>query len=179
MDFKEYNEEVFFAGEVIACVGAADIEFLKRRARSNKRQRVRLCAHLSTDEAVHEMLIVHARNTYVRPHKHRRKSESFHIIEGELKVVIFDDAGNVARVIAMGDYQSDKVFYYRLGEDCFHTVVPVSDFVVFHETTGGPFRREDTIFADWAPRDDECEKQGPYLDRLAQRLELAGQISKQ
>lgn len=36
------------------------------------------------------MLIVMAKGSYIRPHKHKNKSESFHIIEGLLDVIVFD-----------------------------------------------------------------------------------------
>ena len=171
MKFDEFNEEVFFTTETITCVGSAEIDFLKERARGNRRQRARLCAHRGADEVVHEMLIVHARDCYVRPHKHRQKSESFHVIEGELQVVIFDDAGQVVRVIRMGEFGSGGVFYYRLDEGLFHTVIPVSNWVVFHETTKGPFDRAETIFAEWAPTDEQLEEQQVFLQQLKGQLE--------
>ena len=51
----------------------------------------------------------------------------------------------------MGDYGSDKTFIYRMGKSYFHTVIPLSETIVFHETTKGPFLKEETIFPDWAP----------------------------
>ena len=69
------------------------------KALGNTRERVRLCTHQSVEDAVHEMLIVHIKGTYIRPHKHPNKSESFHIIEGNLDVVVFDDAGDLLEVI--------------------------------------------------------------------------------
>jgi len=65
MKFDEFNEEVFFTTETITCVGSAEIDFLKERARGNRRQRARLCAHRGADDIVHEMLIVHARDCYL------------------------------------------------------------------------------------------------------------------
>jgi len=69
------------------------------------------------------MLIVHAKGAYVPPHKHTAKSESFHIIKGKLNVVIFNNDGSILKVIIMGDFDSDKTFFYRLPQDRFHTVI--------------------------------------------------------
>jgi hypothetical protein len=33
----------------------------------------------------------------------------------------------------------------------FHTVLPLDDVVVFHETTNGPFEKSDALLAEWAP----------------------------
>ena len=154
MDITKINDEVFYTRDSVAKVDKEDVEFLKSTARSNDRKRARICSHLDAEDALHEMLIVLGKGAYFRPHKHLGKSESFHVIEGDLKVVIFNESGEVSEVIEMGDYNSGKKFYYRLSEDCFHTVVPQSDIVVFHETTNGPFNIEDTAFAPWAPEDD-------------------------
>ena len=49
-------------------------------AKRTNRKRIRICAHPSSKNAVHDMLIVHFRDTYVRPHKHLNKDETFHLI---------------------------------------------------------------------------------------------------
>lgn len=166
MKIKEINQEVFFIEEDIIKISSKDIEFLETKAASSRRGQARLCAHRSNESSLHEMIIALAKKTYVRPHKHLGKSESFHIIKGNLKVVIFDEQGNVWKAINMGDYRSGDMLYYRLSKSHFHTVIPLSNFVVFHETTNGPFKREDTIYAEWAPLEDEDEAKASYLNKL-------------
>lgn len=170
MNIKEINQEVFYAQEDIIKLSNKDIEFLKIKAAGNKRGRARLCTHLSVESSLHEMVIALDKKTYVRPHKHLGKSESFHIIEGNLKVVIFDDKGNVKEVINMDDYRSQDAFYYKLSKACFHTVIPLSNFVIFHETTNGPFKGGDTIYAEWAPLEDEGQAREAYLNKLIIQL---------
>ena len=188
MNFQVFNEEVLFTSDSITRVNGKDIELLKQKAAVNPRKRVRLCAHGSPEDSVHEMLIVHSKGAYVRPHKHLiasgspdalNKSESFHIIEGALKVVIFDDSGCVIDVIDMGDYRTGKSFYQRISNAYFHTVIPTSEMVVFHETTKGPFRREDTVFAPWSPEENDVEGQAyvSLLDRQISDYEDAGSLT--
>ena len=153
MDFRELNEEVLVSKTPISAVTRADIEALKARALQNARRRIRLCAHQSVEDKVHEMLIVHTKNTYVRPHRHLGKSESFHIIEGELDVVMFREDGSVETVIEMGEINTNKRFYFRLSDSLYHTVVIRSDIAVFHETTNGPFHKIDTVFAPWSSQE--------------------------
>ena len=171
MRVRKFNEEVLYGDEAVVKVSRADMESLKERAQLNPRKRVRLCAHKDIDDKVHEMLIVHTKDTYVRPHKHLTKSESFHVIEGSVNVVIFDEVGGIAEVIQMGDYSSGRRFYYRLSEACYHTLLISSDFLVFHETANGPFRRSDTIFASWAPDENDTAAQKQFMERLAQAVE--------
>lgn len=151
MHIIKFNDEVLYTDDSIVEVDRADIQRLKQAALANPRRRIRLCGHRDVDSTLHEMLIVHTRGTYVRPHKHLDKSESFHVIEGVADVVVFDDSGNVTEVVAMGDYGSGRKFFYRLSDPSFHTLLIQSEFFVFHEITNGPFVRADTVFAPWAP----------------------------
>ena len=132
---KKINDEVFYAQDTLVKVSRKDISELKQKADAAKRQRSRLCTHNSINDKLHEMLIIHKKNTYVRPHKHLGKTESFHVTEGSSEIVIFDDDGNVKEVVRMGDYSSGKIFYYRMAKPAFHAVLVTSDVIVFHETT--------------------------------------------
>ena len=107
-------------------------------------RRARLCLHHDPRDKVQEMVIAFSRDPYVRLHRHVNKRESFHVIEGEMAVVFFDDSGRVTRHIRMGPLGSGHAFLYRSSSSLWHTVVPLSEFVIIHETTNGPFVREET-----------------------------------
>lgn len=149
------SAEVKYATGAVVTVDGRDVSQLKDDASKNARRRIRLCAHGSVDDRLHEMVIVHARDTYVRPHKHLGKSESFHVIEGDVDVVLFEDDGSIREVIRMGPFGSGRPFFYRIADPVFHTLLIRSAVLVFHETTNGPFRRADTVFAPWAPEDQD------------------------
>ena len=168
MRTKTESAEVLYADERIVTVDAATIAEMKRGAEHNERRRIRLCAHRGVDDRLHEMLIVHAIGTYVRPHKHVGKSESFHVIEGEVDVVIFDEHGAVADVIQMGPFQSGRPFFYRIADPLFHTLLIRTPVLVFHETTAGPFKRAETVYAPWAPADAELDEVDRFLRRLTE-----------
>jgi len=168
---KAHHPEVVFAQNPIVKVDSEDITALKSLAQENSRRRIRLCAHPHTDDLLHEMLIIHEHGTYIRPHRHPGKSESFHIIEGVADIVIFTDAGEVAEVLPMGTYSSGLAFYYRLNPASFHTLLIKSPLLVFHETTNGPFRRSDLIFAPWAPDEADAESATCFMARLCERIQ--------
>ena len=127
--------------------------------------------HKDSEETLHEMLIVLGRDTYVRPHRHGNKSESFHVVEGALTVVIFADDGAVNDVIRLGEYRSGRKFFYRLAEPAFHTILVESASAVIHETTNGPFDREATEYAVWAPAEGDEQAVKEYLDELTTLLD--------
>jgi cupin fold WbuC family metalloprotein len=155
IETRTLNPDVLVASGGVVRLTAADLAEVADRGTRSSRKRARLCTHQTSSDPLHEMLICLARGTYIRPHRHEGKSESFHIIEGELDVILFDDDGAVREVIRMGPYQSGKVFFYRLMEPCFHTVLVNTSHVLFHETTNGPFDPEDTEFASWSPREQD------------------------
>ena len=155
MSIRATSDEVFLATGGIVQVRAEDVALVKQKGTTNARKRARLCAHPGPEDRLHEMLIVLDRGTYIRPHRHGGKAESFHIIEGELDVVIFHDDGSVREVVRMGPYSSGKAFYYRIMEPCYHSVLIHTPYALFHETTNGPFNLTDTEFAPWSPAEGE------------------------
>lgn len=166
MKLKKVNDEIYYSTETVTRIDSQDITFLKEKAVLNLRKRVRICTHPDADDTLHEMFIALVKDVYFPPHKHQNKSESFHIIEGKLKVIIFDDSGNVTDSIDMGDYFSGKKFYYRLSKPFFHTIIPISKIVVFQEITNGPFIKEDCMFAQWAPDETSPKEQKAYFKKI-------------
>lgn len=154
----KYPEEIVFNIDEHVLIDKNKINELVNKAKKNIRRRSRFCAHTEESDSLHEMFIVHEKNTYIRPHKHINKTESFHLIDGEIDVILFNEDGEVLDKVCMGDYKSGKTFFYRIKQNVFHTLIIKSKFVVFHEITNGPFIRENTIWADWSPSEDDNQE---------------------
>ena len=170
---RQENAEVLYPEEDIVVISASDLKELKRLALINPRRRVRLCAHRSPNDRLHEMFIVHTRDCYVRPHKHLVKAESMAILEGEVDVVLFNENGSIRQVIPMGTPDSGKVFYQRLSDSIYHTLIIRTEFLVFHESTEGPFLRENTVFPEWAPLEqDGAAKE--FVDKIDSLINKTG-----
>jgi cupin fold WbuC family metalloprotein len=159
---KQVSDEVLVSQSPILELGRETVALLKRRAARNRRRRIRLCAHQSVEEPVHEMIIVQSKGIYIRPHKHLDKIESFHVIDGSADIVVFTEEGKIDRVIPVGRYGSGRRFYYRMSGPSYHTVIVRSPFLVFHETTRGPFSPSGTVFPAWAPDDGDVVAQRRY-----------------
>ena len=178
MKTKVVSEEVSYVDEAIVKVDREDLERLKEQMHLAGRQRIRLCAHRSPEDKVHDMLIIHEKDVYIRPHKHLCRTESFHVIEGVVDVIVYQDHRSISDVIPMGPYGSGRQFFYRFSEPFFHTMRIISDYVIFHETTSGPFKRSDTVYAPWAPdQNDEVAKQ-QFLTDLPKAIERFRASSK-
>jgi cupin fold WbuC family metalloprotein len=163
----EETPEVYYTSTPVAAVGAADVAFLKERAAANPRLRCRLCLHAAPSSAQHEMLIVHHRDAYVRPHRHERKSESLIVIEGDALAFTFDDAGAVASTIPLGPPGSGATFSYYMPAGTWHGLAIRSEWLVFVEAAAGPFERSETSFPAWAPDGNDPAAAAAYVERLA------------
>jgi|TARA_B100001964_G_C14244424_1_gene606670 cupin fold WbuC family metalloprotein len=158
MQFKKISNEVFYTNKTITQIEDRDIAFLKANVKNTEKKRIRLCMHLNEKDSTHEMFIVLSNKTYIRPHKHLSKSESLHVLEGSADVIFFDNTGKITKIISLSDASSKSCFYYRINEPTYHTFIVKSDIFIFHETTQGPFRKSDTIYAPWSPKENDFDK---------------------
>jgi cupin fold WbuC family metalloprotein len=143
--------EVFHNRDDAAVVDENWLRFLKQRAQQSPLRRSRLCLHRSGDDSVHEMIIAMCKDVLFRPHRHQAKTESIHMIDGFLDVILFEDDGTPQRAFRMGPVGSGMNFCYRQCVCQFHAILPQSDFVVMHETITGPYVAGEADFAPWAP----------------------------
>ena len=147
---KESNE-VLYPEEEYININNETVQWLKNLCSKNISGKIRLCTHRSVSDNLHEMLIIHKKDYYVRPHKHIDQVESMFVLEGEADYIFFDEVGNIKNILKMGDKSSKKVFYNRIDTPSYHMLIIKSDFLIFHEITNGPFDINKTIFPDWAP----------------------------
>lgn len=174
MKWKQINREAYGPLSEIVTVDHQDIHSLKEQVMNCPNKRIRICAHENSDDNLHEMIIIIAKGSYIRPHKHHKKSESFHIIDGLLDVIVFDDVGNVVKIIPMGDSKSGKNFFYRLSAAYFHTLILKTDLVIFHETTQGPWNKGDTEYAPWSPEAGDVVGEQEYFQNLEIKMSQCG-----
>jgi len=125
------------------------LEELKILAQKDPNKRARICLHKNDEEMVQEMIIAFCKDSYIRPHRHIDKSESYHIIEGRIEIIFYNDSGIEIDKVVLSDKMDEHPFLFRISNSDWHTVVPKSDFVIIHEVTKGPFNKNSSEFADW------------------------------
>lgn len=169
-DLAETAEGVYYSPYSLPLVDVKVIEFLKRRAGVSPRRRARFCAHLSPNAEQHDMLIVSHRDTYVTPHRHMSKSETFIVLEGSAEIILFEETGEIEKIVDMGPAESGKPFFYRMPPRRFHSLAIKSELLVFLESTMGPFNLDDREHASWAPHPDDTENGQAYIAGLVGRV---------
>jgi cupin fold WbuC family metalloprotein len=170
MRLTKKSAELYLAEGPIAKLGHEDMQLLRQGAANSPRGRVRINAHPSDDDMLHEMFIAIQRNSYIRPHLHAGKSEAFHIVHGEVDIVVFEENGSLREVVPLGDGSSGRAFYYRMSQPFFHTLLIRSDILIVHEITNGPFIRGGTRFASFAPEESDADGIADFLRQLQSRV---------
>jgi len=154
MNLIKKSEEVYLAPGPIASIGYLELKFLRREVAENPKGRVRINLHAENTDGLHEMFIAIRSDSYIRPHKHPNKSESFHVVDGEVDLVIFENDGRIKEIIPLAARGGTKAFYYRMSKPFFHTLVIRSKMLVVHEITNGPFLHDGAVVAGFAPSED-------------------------
>lgn len=170
MKYKTINEAVLYNDEAICTLNKDDLAELSRLGLATQEQRTRLCVHEGPDSLVHEMFIIHTHDTYVRPHRHKAKSESFQVLEGRGTLVLFDDEGNIERTLKLGGLSTGETFYFKMPAQVWHMLIIESEVIVFKEVTQGPFDADDCEFPDWAPPGRHVNEVPEYMANIKQQL---------
>lgn len=144
------SEEVLVCTDEIIELRPSHVERLRAMAAASPKQRARICVHKDAGARIQEMIILMNRSTYVSPHRHANKCESFHLVTGKADIVVFGEDNEIEKVIP---FSIEHAFFYRLDSNRYHTIVVRSDFIVFHEVTSGPFIQNATEYAPFAPRE--------------------------
>jgi len=129
---------------------------------------IRVCLHSGPEELFHNMIILENRGEYYRPHKHKKKSDSIHIIEGDMALFSFDEQGRVIDACRLSIHEN---FIYRVEDNMYHVVMPLSQTVIYHESKLGPFLGDkDKVFPKWAPDGRDKDAAVSYNQRLLKQL---------
>ena len=81
------------------------------------------------------------------PHKHLKKGETYHLIKGKMVCVIFSNSGKIkdAKLILPNSI-------FRTPINTYHTQIPLSNYVIYHEGALGPFKKGNSVFPRWADK---------------------------
>ena len=94
MSIRQLSSNLYVAEADPFVLHQVHIDELVNCASHHELQRARINLHTHDQASVHEMIIALTDTSTVKPHKHPDKCESFHILNGSLKISFFDDHGS-------------------------------------------------------------------------------------
>lgn len=148
LEFQEINPAVEISKKPIVVVDDGLIEWTMSRALKAPQRRARILLHTNITETLHEMLIVLPQESCDVPHINKKSGKSFHLLKGEMVVMIFSDDGQCVTPFRLKADSNSYPRMVRLSAPYWHTIIPISGPVVFIETISGPFIGNQ--FAPWA-----------------------------
>ena len=142
------NERVYYAKDNPFCISRQQMFILKSLASIKEIPVFRICMHTNDSADIHEMLMIHTKPTQVGPLKQLKTSLSYHIIEGELTIELYDEKGIKLKeyIVSNNNLNEKSLTSIRLNAKQFRSVSSVSSFAIFLEVCSGPFQDSDTIW---------------------------------
>ena len=163
--FRPLSKEVYAPDGQVTKLSKAVLAKLRDQALAAPAKKSRILLHGDPENDLHEMVITHTRDTYIRPHINETSAKSFLVVDGKIVVCYFDQRGNVTDRFLLQEVCGGGDFFLRFERPVFHTIVVLSDTVTFIETIRGPHR--ETKYAPFAPAPED-EKAGDYFATLEQ-----------
>ena len=109
--------------------------------------------------------------TFVRPSMHINKEESLFILEGSGRYVFFDNSGKVTEVVQLNPSLGPNKCYCRVPKNTYHMLIVDTELMLVKETTSGPFSRDDTVFADWAPDVKTIDSASEFMQQVEKSIQ--------
>ena len=107
MKFTKENNEVLYLKKDVTSFNNKNLKLLSDLSKKNKDEKIRICFHLNTNERIHQMLILHKKNYYIRPHKVVDKTETGLILKGECDLILFKSNGSINKVVHLGSINNN------------------------------------------------------------------------
>ncbi|MBI5625219.1 MAG: cupin fold metalloprotein, WbuC family [Elusimicrobia bacterium] len=142
------KSESYYSLSTAPAITDSVVAALRTRLAQTGGSTVRICLHENPDSPFHEMVIVHKKGGVFKPHKHLEKDESYHMIDGILRIVIFSETGVPVETIRLGSAGTGFPFWIRIRQGIWHATIPETEYAVFHEARPGPFKGGDSILRD-------------------------------
>ena len=117
------------------------IKFLEKIYIKTKKD-LRICLHENSLDKHHDMIILQQKKNFYLPHKHLKKGETYHIIKGSMASILFNNNGKIKKIIKL---VKDDIF--RTPLNTYHTMLPLTKFVIYHESKIGPFLKKMIVFS--------------------------------
>lgn len=141
------------------------LDSVTHEAQENSRLRMNYNLHESLDAPIHRLLNALEPGTYLPPHRHTDKEETYILLRGNLLVFFYDDLGNVTEKANLN--LSAGVYGVEISAGTWHSIIILEPGTVIFEIKSGPYcplPPED--IAPWAPAPSDAEGAAVFMKRM-------------
>jgi cupin fold WbuC family metalloprotein len=126
------------------------------QARTSPRLRMNYNFHPELGDPVQRLLNALEPWTYIRPHKHTTKEESFVLLRGTILAVVFNDDGTIRDHAVLSS--ATGILGVEFEENSFHMLTSLETGSAVFEIKEGPFiPHSEGSSAPWAPKEGTPE----------------------
>jgi cupin fold WbuC family metalloprotein len=170
ISFNRFQLTLNYNSSVMKIFNAKFLDNLSSDARVTPRKRMSENIHGSYLEPCQRLFNAIEPDSYIRPHRHSidRRDELLIAVRGLMVLILFDDVGNLVRVVSFGSekHRLALSFGVEVPSSAWHTVISLSPGSVLLEVKAGPFDPErPKEKAPWAPEEGSSAAV-EYLKRL-------------
>ena len=132
------------------------IETVIAQARTSPRRRMNYNFHQELSDPVQRLLNALEPWTYIRPHKHTTKEESFVLLRGTILAVAFNDDGTIRDHAILSHKTGIQGIEFE--ENCYHMLTALETGSAVFEIKEGPFvPHTEGSSAPWSPQEGTPE----------------------
>ena len=145
------------------------LDTVTSQAKENSRLRMNYNFHASMDAPIHRLLNALEPGTYLPPHRHTDKEETYLVLRGSLLAFFYDDAGNVTDKVCLNP--SEGKYGLEIPSNTWHSIIALESGTVIFEIKKGPYQplpSED--LASWAPQTSDTEGIKAFIKRMLELL---------
>ena len=146
------------------------IDTVIAQARLSPRRRMNYNFHPELSDPVQRLLNALEPWTYIRPHKHTTKEESFVLLRGTVLAVAFNDDGTIRDHAILSS--KTGILGIEFEENSFHMLTSLETGSAVYEIKEGPFvPHTEGSSAPWSPKEGTHEAKG-FLEKIFKELEI-------
>lgn len=141
------------------------LDAVTSQAKENPRLRMNYNFHAEMDAPIHRLLNALEPGTYLPPHRHRDKEETYLVLRGSLLAFFYDEAGDVTEKVLLNP--SEGKYGLEIPPCTWHSIVALESGTVIFEIKKGPYSPlspED--LASWAPAASDAEGAKAFMKRM-------------
>jgi cupin fold WbuC family metalloprotein len=147
------------------------IDKVVEQARTSPRLRMNYNFHPELSDPVQRLLNALEPWTYIRPHKHFTKEESFVLLRGTVLAVVFNDDGTIRDHAVLST--SSGILGVEFEENSYHMLTSLETGSVVYEIKEGPFiPHTEGSSAPWSPKEGIPEAK-EFLLKVFRELGIA------
>jgi cupin fold WbuC family metalloprotein len=144
------------------------IDKVIEQARTSPRLRMNYNFHPELSDPVQRLINALEPWTYIRPHKHTTKEESFVLLRGTVLAVVFNEDGSIREHAILS--ATSGILGVEFEENCYHMLTSLETGSAVYEIKEGPFvPHTEGSSASFAPKEGTPEAK-VFLEKVFSEL---------